>query len=177
MDIKPFKSSYINFYVVLTSLFCSIKTTWRVLWSLTLRRHQKFRQRQKLAKSVHKRAFLNRPRFLCFPPRNKPCFIGKISSQMGSIIMKPRKPLSLAVAAATLLATSFSPSASAELTDREASIVPIGALPPTAIRNNSKRHLPRGSTMVSPSTKSKPCSNRCMPIPDFRAVSRHSAST
>ena len=41
--------------------------------------------------------------------------------------MKPRKPLSLAVAAATLLATSFSPSASAELTDREASIVPIAA--------------------------------------------------
>lgn len=41
--------------------------------------------------------------------------------------MKPRKPFSLAVAAATLLATSFSPSASAELTDREASIVPIAA--------------------------------------------------
>ena len=46
---------------------------------------------------------------------------------MGSIIMKPRKPLSLAVAAATLLAASFSPSASAELTSREASIVPIAA--------------------------------------------------
>lgn len=41
--------------------------------------------------------------------------------------MKPRKPLSLAVAAATLLTASFSPSASAELTDREASIVPIAA--------------------------------------------------
>ena len=41
--------------------------------------------------------------------------------------MKPRKPLSLAVAAATLLAASFSPSASAELTSREASIVPIAA--------------------------------------------------
>ena len=50
-------------------------------------------------------------------------------------------------------------------------------LPLTAIRNNSKKHLPRVSTMVSPSTKSKPCSNRCTPIPDFRAVSRHSAST
>lgn len=97
-----------------------------------------------MAKSVHERAFLNRPRFLCFPSRNKTCFIGKISSQMGSIIMKPRKPFSLAVAAATLLATSFSPSASAELTDREASIVPIAAFTANGNQEQLKKALAKG---------------------------------
>lgn len=92
--------------------------------------------------------------------------------------MKPRKPLSLAVAAATLLTASFSPSASAELTDREASIVPIAAFTANGNQEQLKKALAKGlDKMVSPSTKSKPCSNRCTPIPDFRAVSRLSAST
>lgn len=55
--------------------------------------------------------------------------------------MKPRKPFSLAVAAATLLATSFSPSASAELTDREASIVPIAAFTANGNQEQLKKAL------------------------------------
>lgn len=58
--------------------------------------------------------------------------------------MKPRKPLSLAVAAATLLATSFSPSASAELTDREASIVPIAAFTANGNQEQLKKALAKG---------------------------------
>lgn len=55
--------------------------------------------------------------------------------------MKPRKPLSLAVAAATLLTASFSPSASAELTDREASIVPIAAFTANGNQEQLKKAL------------------------------------
>ena len=58
--------------------------------------------------------------------------------------MKPRKPFSLAVAAATLLATSFSPSASAELTDREASIVPIAAFTANGNQEQLKKALAKG---------------------------------
>lgn len=58
--------------------------------------------------------------------------------------MKPRKPLSLAVAAATLLAASFSPSASAELTDREASIVPIAAFTANGNQEQLKKALAKG---------------------------------
>lgn len=58
--------------------------------------------------------------------------------------MKPRKPFSLAVAAATLLATSFSPSASAELTDREASIVPIAAFTDNDNQEQLKKALAKG---------------------------------
>lgn len=63
---------------------------------------------------------------------------------MGSIIIKPRKPLSLAVAAATLLAASFSPSASAELTSREASIVPIAAFTANGNQEQLKKALTKG---------------------------------
>lgn len=58
--------------------------------------------------------------------------------------MKPRKPLSLAVAAATLLTASFSPSASAELTDREASIVPIAAFTANGNQEQLKKALAKG---------------------------------
>lgn len=58
--------------------------------------------------------------------------------------MKPRKPLSLAVAAATLLAASFSPSASAELTSREASIVPIAAFTANGNQEQLKKALAKG---------------------------------
>ena len=58
--------------------------------------------------------------------------------------MKPRKPLSLAVATATLLAASFSPSASAELTSREASIVPIAAFTANGNQEQLKKALAKG---------------------------------
>lgn len=58
--------------------------------------------------------------------------------------MKPRKPFSLAVAAATLLAASFSPSASAELTSREASIVPIAAFTANGNQEQLKKALAKG---------------------------------
>ena len=58
--------------------------------------------------------------------------------------MKPRKPLSLAVAAATLLTASFSLSASAELTDREASIVPIAAFTANGNQEQLKKALAKG---------------------------------
>lgn len=58
--------------------------------------------------------------------------------------MKPRKPLSLAVAAATLLAASFSPSASAELTSREAGIVPIAAFTANGNQEQLKKALAKG---------------------------------
>lgn len=91
--------------------------------------------------------------------------------------MKPRKPLSLAVAAATLLTASFSPSASAELTDREASIVPIAAFNANGNQEQLKKALAKGLDNGLTVNEIKAVSNRCTPIPDFRAVSRLSAST
>lgn len=58
--------------------------------------------------------------------------------------MKPRKPFTLTVAAATLLAAGFSPSASAELTTREASIVPIAAFTANGNQEQLKKALAKG---------------------------------
>lgn len=59
--------------------------------------------------------------------------------------MKPRKPLTLTLAVTAILAAAgFSPSASAELTSREASIVPIAAFTANGNQEQLKKALAKG---------------------------------
>lgn len=59
--------------------------------------------------------------------------------------MKPRKPLTLTLAVTSILAAAgFSPSASAELTSREASIVPIAAFTVNGNQEQLKKALAKG---------------------------------